>query len=126
MIATIGPFWDANETWLVLGVGILLMAFPLAHGVILGALYLPVAFMLVGPDAARRGLRLPRQGARRRTSRCGTALFYAGSLLASLAQGYMLGSLITGFRRRLVDHAVHAADRRVPGGAPTACWAPAG
>ena len=48
MIASIGPFWDANETWLVLGVGLLLVAFPLAHGVILGALYLPVAAMLVG------------------------------------------------------------------------------
>ena len=48
MISSIGPFWDANETWLVLGVGILLVAFPVAHGVILGALYLPVAFMLIG------------------------------------------------------------------------------
>ena len=48
MIASIGPFWDANETWLVLGVGLLLVAFPRAHGVILGALYLPVAFMLIG------------------------------------------------------------------------------
>ena len=41
MVASIGPFWDANETWLVLGVGILLIAFPAAHGEILGALYLP-------------------------------------------------------------------------------------
>jgi cytochrome d ubiquinol oxidase subunit II len=48
MIASIGPFWDANETWLVLGAGILLIAFPHAHGVILTALYLPVALMLVG------------------------------------------------------------------------------
>jgi cytochrome d ubiquinol oxidase subunit II len=48
MIASIGPFWDANETWLVLGVGILLIAFPVAHGMVLGALYLPVATMLVG------------------------------------------------------------------------------
>jgi len=48
MVASIGPFWDANETWLVLGVGILLVAFPAAHGVILGALYLPVATMLIG------------------------------------------------------------------------------
>ena len=48
MIATIGPFWDANETWLVLGVGLLLIGFPLAHGVILTALYLPVALMLIG------------------------------------------------------------------------------
>jgi cytochrome d ubiquinol oxidase subunit II len=40
MIASIGPFWDANETWLVLGVGILLIAFPKAHGLVLTALYL--------------------------------------------------------------------------------------
>src|SRR5438034_9131389 len=48
MVASIGPFWDANETWLVLGIGLLLVAFPAAHGVVLGALYLPVAAMLVG------------------------------------------------------------------------------
>jgi len=42
MVASIGPFWDANETWLVLGIGILLAAFPIAHGVVLQALYLPV------------------------------------------------------------------------------------
>ncbi|MFY8115043.1 MAG: cytochrome d ubiquinol oxidase subunit II, partial [Rhabdaerophilum sp.] len=48
MIATIGPFWDANETWLVLGIGLLLVAFPAAHGLILTELYLPVALMLLG------------------------------------------------------------------------------
>ena len=31
MIATIGPFWDANETWIVLGIGVLLMAFPITQ-----------------------------------------------------------------------------------------------
>jgi hypothetical protein len=64
MVASIGPFWDANETWLVLGIGLLLVAFPAAHGEILGALYLPVAAMLVGPDAARRRLRAAHQGRR--------------------------------------------------------------
>ena len=48
MVASIGPFGDANETWLVLGIGVLLAAFPLAHGIVLGALYLPVVAMLVG------------------------------------------------------------------------------
>ena len=47
MIGAIGPFWDANETWLVLGVGLLLVAFPAAHGVVLGELYLPVTVMLI-------------------------------------------------------------------------------
>ena len=48
MVASIGPFWDANETWLVLAIGLLLVAFPVAHGTILTALYLPVAVMLIG------------------------------------------------------------------------------
>ena len=48
MVESIGPFWDANETWLVLGIGLLLSAFPIAHGIILGELYLPVAIMLLG------------------------------------------------------------------------------
>ena len=47
MVSSIGPFWDANETWLVLGVGILLIAFPVAHGVIRHALYLPVVAMVI-------------------------------------------------------------------------------
>ena len=48
MVAAIGPFWDANETWIVLGVGILLIAFPQAHSIVLTSLYLPVTLMLMG------------------------------------------------------------------------------
>ena len=96
MIASIGPFWDANETWLVLGVGILLTVFPRAHGVILGALYLPVAAMLVG--LVLRGVAFDfRVKARAALKPLWNWLFYAGSLLTSWSQGYMLGSLITGF-----------------------------
>jgi cytochrome bd ubiquinol oxidase subunit II len=96
MIASIGPFWDANETWLVLGVGILLTVFPLAHGVILGALYLPVALMLIG--LTLRGVAFDfRVKARAARKPLWNRVFYAGSLLASWSQGYMLGSLITGF-----------------------------
>ena len=96
MIASIGPFWDANETWLVLGVGILLTVFPLAHGVILGALYLPVAMMLIG--LTLRGVAFDfRVKARAALKPLWNRAFFAGSLLASWSQGYMLGSLITGF-----------------------------
>jgi cytochrome d ubiquinol oxidase subunit II len=101
MIASIGPFWDANETWLVLGVGILLTVFPLAHGVILGALYLPVALMLIG--LTLRGVAFDfRVKARDSHKPAWNRMFYSGSLLASWAQGYMLGSLITGFSHDLV------------------------
>jgi cytochrome bd ubiquinol oxidase subunit II len=96
MVASIGPFWDANETWLVLGIGLLLVAFPIAHGEILGALYLPVAAMLVG--LMLRGvafeLRIKAEGWHRELWNW---LFWAGSTLAAFAQGLMLGRYITGF-----------------------------
>jgi len=96
MIASIGPFWDANETWLVLGVGILLTVFPMAHGAILGALYLPVAMMLIG--LTLRGVAFDfRVKARAAHKPLWNRAFYAGSLLASWSQGYMLGALVTGF-----------------------------
>lgn len=96
MIGSIGPFWDANETWLVLGVGILLIAFPKAHGVVMGALYLPVAFMLLG--LILRGVAFDfRVKAPSGHKRAWNAMFFAGSLLAAVAQGWMLGRYITGF-----------------------------
>jgi len=96
MIASIGPFWDANETWLVLGVGILLVAFPAAHGLILGELYLPVALMLLG--LTLRGVAFDfRIKARAAHKAAWNRAFFTGSLLAALAQGYMLGKVVTGF-----------------------------
>jgi len=96
MVASIGPFWDANETWLVLGVGILLIAFPAAHGYILGELYLPVAAMLIG--LMLRGvafeLRVKAVGWH---AELWNWLFWAGSFLASFAQGFMLGRYLTAF-----------------------------
>jgi len=96
MVSSIGPFWDANETWLVLGVGLLMVAFPAAHGVVLTALYLPVVVMLIG--LMLRGvafeLRVKAEGWRRELWNW---LFWFGSFVASLAQGLMLGAYITGF-----------------------------
>jgi cytochrome d ubiquinol oxidase subunit II len=95
MIASIGPFWDANETWLVLAVGLLLVAFPAAHGMILSTLYLPVFVLLVG--LILRGVSFEfRVKARARHRRLWNRLFFAGSLMASLAQGFMLGLYVMG------------------------------
>ena len=97
MIASIGPFWDANETWLVLAVGILLVAFPAAHGVILTALYLPVAIMLVG--LIMRGVAFEfRAKAPPNRKNAWNMTFFAGSLMTALAQGAMLGLYIMGLQ----------------------------
>ncbi|HUQ29609.1 MAG TPA: cytochrome d ubiquinol oxidase subunit II [Usitatibacter sp.] len=96
MVASIGPFWDANETWLVLGIGVLLAAFPLAHGIVLQALYLPVVAMLVG--IMFRGVAFEmRTKARGWHRELWNWLFWAGSFIASFFQGVMLGRYITGF-----------------------------
>ena len=98
MIASIGPFWDANETWLVLGVGVLLVGFPMAHGVILGALYLTVALMLVA--LSLRGVAFDfRVKAKAHHQPLWDKVFFIGSVLASWSQGFMLGQLITGFKQ---------------------------
>ncbi len=96
MISSIGPFWDANETWLVLGVGLLLVAFPLAHGIILTELYIPVAIMLAG--LILRGVSFDfRVKVHADRKPLWNLLFYLGSLIASIAQGVMIGRHIVGF-----------------------------
>ncbi len=96
MIASIGPFWDANETWLVLGIGLLLVAFPIAHGIILTALYIPVAIMLGG--LILRGVAFDFRAKMHEDRKAfWDRIFFAGSLLTALAQGFMLGVYIVGF-----------------------------
>jgi cytochrome d ubiquinol oxidase subunit II len=95
MVASIGPFWDANETWLVLAIGILLVAFPVAHGAILTQLYLPVALMLVG--LILRGVAFEfRAKAPPAHKRWWDVAFWVGSLSTGLTQGFMLGMYIMG------------------------------
>ncbi len=96
MVSSIGPFWDANETWLVLGIGVLLIAFPVAHGIVLSALYLPAAVMLIG--LILRGVSFDfRVKARAKHKTLWNRLFALGSLVTAMAQGWMLGSYLAGF-----------------------------
>ena len=98
MIASIGPFWDANETWLVLAVGLLLVAFPAAHGEILTALYLPCAVMLIG--LILRGVAFEfRAKAPPHRKPAWDKAFFAGSTLTGLSQGFMLGLYVMGLEQ---------------------------
>ena len=95
MTASIGPFWDANETWIVLGVGILVMVFHNVQGSVLSSLYLPVTFMLVG--LILRGVAFDfRLKAGLHRQHIWNHVFFFGSLIATTCQGWMLGSYITG------------------------------
>ncbi len=91
---SIAPVWDGNETWLVLGGGGLMAAFPLAYAIILPALYAPLIAMLLG--LVLRGVAFEFRW-RDPAHRAGWDFaFTAGSLIATLAQGITLGALLQG------------------------------
>lgn len=90
---TVAPVWDGNETWLVLGGGGLLAAFPLAYAIIMPAVYAPLIAMLLG--LVFRGVAFE---FRWRTTRqpVWDVAFFSGSVVAAFAQGVTLGAILQG------------------------------
>jgi len=94
MISSIAPFWDGNETWLVLGGGGLWVAFPRAYAAIMSALYLPVIVMLLA--LVFRGVAFEFRTVAESSKRYWNFAFTGGSALAAVCQGVILGALIQG------------------------------
>jgi len=90
----IAPVWDGNETWLVLGGGGLLAAFPLAYAVILPATYPLIIAMLLG--LVFRGVAFEFRWRDPRHEGFWDFAFFAGSLVAAQSQGMILGALLQG------------------------------
>jgi cytochrome d ubiquinol oxidase subunit II len=93
MMRSVAPFWDGNETWLVLGGGGLWVAFPRAYAVVMPALYLPVIVMLLA--LVFRGVAFEFRTVSHSKTWLNVA-FAVGSTLAAFAQGVILGGLIQG------------------------------
>lgn len=91
---TIAPVWDGNETWLVLGGGGLFAAFPLAYAIVMPALYPLIIAMLLG--LIFRGVAFEFVHRTRRMQGFWEFGFWGGSLVAALAQGMALGTLVQG------------------------------
>jgi cytochrome d ubiquinol oxidase subunit II len=102
---SVAPVWDGNETWLVLGGGGMMAAFPLAYAVLMPALYTPVIAMLLG--LVFRGVAFEFRWRTRRERNLWDIAFAGGSLLAALAQGVALGAILQG---------VHVEGRHYGGG----------
>jgi cytochrome d ubiquinol oxidase subunit II len=105
MMNSVAPVWDGNETWLVLGGGGLMAAFPLAYAVLMPALYTPMIAMLIG--LIFRGVAFEFRWRTTRERNLWDIAFAAGSLLAALAQGIALGAILQG---------VHVQGRHYGGG----------
>jgi cytochrome d ubiquinol oxidase subunit II len=95
MMNSIAPFWDGNETWLVLGGGGLFAAFPLAYAILMPALYIPIIIMLLG--LIFRGVAFEfRFKADSRHRRFWGYAFHFGSLAATVMQGMVIGAVVQG------------------------------
>ena len=95
MMNSIAPFWDGNETWLVLAGGGLFAAFPLAYAILMPALYIPVILMLLG--LIFRGVAFEfRFKAVGRSRLIWDYSFHFGSLTAAFMQGMLLGAFVRG------------------------------
>jgi cytochrome bd ubiquinol oxidase subunit II len=112
MMNSVAPFWDGNETWLVLGGAGMMVAFPLAYSIILPALYLPVIVMLLA--LVFRGVAFEFRWLRVTSKPHWTFAFAAGSTLAAFCQGLILGSLIEGIRAENGAFAGSAFDWATP------------
>jgi len=102
---SVAPVWDGNETWLVLGGGGLMAAFPLAYAVLMPALYTPMIAMLLG--LIFRGVAFEFRWRSQRERNRWDLAFAGGSLVAALAQGIALGAILQG---------VHVDGRQYAGG----------
>jgi cytochrome bd ubiquinol oxidase subunit II len=96
MMNSVAPFWDGNETWLVLGGAGMMVAFPLAYSIILPALYLPAIVMLLA--LIFRGVAFEFRWIGVTSKPQWTFTFAAGSALAAFCQGIILGGLIQGIK----------------------------
>ncbi len=94
MMNSIAPFWDGNETWLVLSGGGLLAAFPLAYAILMPAFYMPVILMLLG--LIFRGVAFEFRFKAEKSRRVWDYAFHFGSIIAAFMQGMILGSYVRG------------------------------
>ena len=94
MMGSIAPFWDGNETWLVVIGASLYAAFPAVYAVFLGAFYLPVLLLLFG--LAFRGVAFEFRLHSRRLRKQWDFGFFAGSTVVAFVQGAAVGAMMKG------------------------------
>ncbi len=94
MMNSVAPFWDGNETWLILGGGGLWVAFPQAYAVVMPGLYLPVILMLLA--LVFRGVAFEFRVVAKPDHHIWDIAFAGGSLVAAFFQGVILGGLLDG------------------------------
>jgi len=103
-LTAIGPFFLGNEVWLVAAVGILFGAFPMLEGELLASLYPAVALALAGVVVVTAAVQLRSRPATAAARTRWDRVIVAGSSLAALGWGAVLGGLLQGVPLRADGH----------------------
>jgi len=112
MMNSVAPFWDGNETWLVLGGGALWIAFPAAFAIIMPALYVPIIVMLLA--LIFRGVAFEFRWVAKPHHRFCDIAFAGGSIVATFSQGLVLGGYLQGIDVRRGQFAGYTFDWLTP------------
>jgi len=91
---SVAPVWDGNETWLVLGGGGLMAAFPLAYAIVMPALYAPFIIMILA--LVFRGVAFEYRWRDKAHEKTWDRSFFFGSVIATFCQGIVLGAFVQG------------------------------
>lgn len=108
MMNSVAPFWDGNETWLVLSGGGLFAAFPLAYAILMPALYMPVILLLLG--LIFRGVAFEFRFKAVKSRRIWDFAFHLGSVAATFMQGMIIGAMVSGVKVEGRSFAGHPFD----------------
>lgn len=96
VINTIGPFWDANEVWLLTAGGAMFAAFPHWYATLFSGFYLPLFLILIALILRGVGFEFRAKSDQAWWKKSADAFIFIGSFLPSLLWGVALTNIVMG------------------------------
>ncbi|MFN4254673.1 MAG: cytochrome d ubiquinol oxidase subunit II [Saprospiraceae bacterium] len=93
----IGPVWDGNEVWLVIGGGALFAGFPVAYAAIFSAFYVPVMVFIIGLIYRAVAIEFRSKEPGKRWRAAWDFVYFFACTTVTLSLGLMLGNVALGF-----------------------------
>jgi len=92
----IGPVWDGNEVWLVIGGGVLFAGFPVAYAAIFSAFYVPFMVFLMGIVFRGVAIEFRSKEPGKWWRKTWDVVYSIASIIIALSLGLMLGNVALG------------------------------